>query len=337
MAEKKKVTYRDVDKNLFGGLLPAGQPLNPKTPDPNVQNQILQQQINQQRQQQQQQQTIKEPVTTQTQTEVFRNETGRLAGATLPDGRTFLGLSPDEVRKLSKQQADIAATPEGAVEASKAAAQREQAALGAELAGQVGQIDPAIVAAAQAQGVDYEQALKSGAAGILPSLVGGAAGGAVLGAGVGAVGGAGVGAIPGAVIGGVGGALSGLTRGILSNLKGQTGDTIKAKGDALSKRKTALKALIQDTNQNPSNAATNLELFNIQLALIEKDFAALNLETQRDLNLYLGQDGTPKLMEYEVFYSVGGARDFYIRDMQTALLNPNPSKISLSVDDLNNE
>lgn len=332
---KKKVTYREVDKSLFGGLLPGGQPLNPKTPDPNVQNAALQAQL--EIQSRQTQEPIKEPVTTQTQTEVMRNEAGRLSGATIPDGRTFLGLSPDEVRKLSGQQADIAETPRGAVEASDAAAQREQAALGAQLAGQVGQIDPAIVAQAQAQGVDIEQALKSGVAGVIPSLVGGAAGGAVLGAGVGAVGGAGVGAIPGAVIGGVGGAVTGLTRGIISNLKGQTGDTISTTATGLREREQNLRALIQDTNSNPSNAARNLALFNEQLALIDRDYSRLNLETQRDLNKFLGQDGTPELARFEIFNNVGGARELLIRDMQTALLNPNPTKFSLSVDDLNNE
>lgn len=65
-----------------------------------------------------------EPTTKQTpveveeppETKVFRNEKGNLSGIELPDGRVFLGLSPDEVREISQREAMKRETPEGSIE-----------------------------------------------------------------------------------------------------------------------------------------------------------------------------------------------------------------------------
>ena len=73
------------------------------------------------------------PIPTQEQTgtqsgqpEVFRDpRTGRVSGVTLPDGRTFLGLSPDDVQRILSGEAQRLATPEGAVDIGQRARQQQ--------------------------------------------------------------------------------------------------------------------------------------------------------------------------------------------------------------------
>ena len=45
------------------------------------------------------------------------------------------------------------------------------------------------------------------------------------------------------------------------------------------------------------------------------------------IELYrLGEDGKRQMEKYEVFYSAGGMRDILVMQMQQAILNPDPNK-----------
>ena len=56
------------------------------------------------------------------------SETGRASGVTMPDGRTFLGLSPDDVNTIAQGEAKRAARPENSqpVGTAQNAAERQQ-------------------------------------------------------------------------------------------------------------------------------------------------------------------------------------------------------------------
>lgn len=268
-----------------------------------------------------------------TSPEVFKNEKGNLSGITLPDGRTFLGLSPEEVNQVNEGYQKKTTPPKGTQPVGTAANLEQQQAQGAQLAQSI-DAQSALADRIEAQPTqpNYGQALGAGVANVIPGLVGGvvagAAGGAVIG---------GVGAIPGAVIGGVAGAIGTFVSGVKSDLKGQLSGELSAKSLTVTKAERNLRALVTDTNQNPANAAQNLELFNAQLALLDREHGALILETNRDLNKWLSQDGTTQLQRYELFNSQGGTRDFLKMQMQSALLNPNPAVNLITMEDLGGE
>jgi len=265
------------------------------------------------------------------------DETGKLvsgapSGVILPDGRMLLGVNPADVEKISKAEEAKTALPEGAVEASDVAAKKEQIRKGIILSEQVGDID---VNQPIATSPDVSQAVGAGLTAIAPE----AARFAAAGAGIGLLGGpaAPVTVPAGAAIGATAGAIGGFLSGFISNLRGQLGGELTAKGQSVTKAERNLRALITDTNQNPANAINNLAAFNQQLALVETEYGDLKLETSRSLNKWLSKDGTEQLQRYELFYSSGGSRDFLIREMQVALLNPNPSKNFMLLEDFTEE
>lgn len=59
------------------------------------------------------------PIPQPNQTKIIRDQnTRKITGIELPDGRTLLGINPAEVRFLAAKEAGKLATPQGAVEAS---------------------------------------------------------------------------------------------------------------------------------------------------------------------------------------------------------------------------
>ena len=91
-----------------------------------------------------------------------------------------------------------------------------------------------------------------------------------------------------------------------------------------------MRAIVTDTNQGGS-AGDNLDLFNSQLTLIDESYSKLALENR---GKFLGKDATIELENFENFYSVGGSRELWIREMQQAILNPNPNKVLIMPEDL---
>ena len=261
--------------------------------------------------------------------QVFRDErTGELSGVVKPDGTVLLGLSPEEIRDMAERRKQKTELPAGTVEVSKVAALEEQQKKGAELATQVGGAPVTPIEQPGVSPIEWGRAAGAGLGAAAPSALGGAAAGAVGGL----IAGAPLG--PGALITAGLGAIGGFLVGMRSNLKTQTGEEIKAAAGSLKKRDTLLRGLITDTNQDPSHAAENLQMFNQQMAYLERDYGKLHLEAQRSLNTFTGNDGSVELTKYEVFYSPGGTRDFLVSQMQTALINPNPAKSLLTMDDI---
>jgi len=185
---------------------------------------------------------------------------------------------------------------------------------------------------ANAKGLDIGQALASGVTTALPSVIKGGAVGAAIGAGAGSVI-PGAGTAVGAIVGGAVGAIASFVGGVISSLKEQRTGNIQAEFSNLKTSSTNLRSIITDTNSG-GDATENIDLFNHQLFMIDQAYSNLHLETMGNLNKFLGKDGTPELEKFENFYAVGGARELLVREMQQAILNPDPSKQLISMSDL---
>jgi len=266
-------------------------------------------------------------------TEVFRNEQGIPSGITV-GGKTYLGLSPNDVNKMAQADALNKENPFNAQPVGTAANIAQQQAQGAQLAPQVGQTDQSLLSRIEAQPLDAGEAIGAGLAGVIPGLLGGAVAGAGIG-GAATIPAGGAGAIPGAVIGALTGAVGGFLVGVRGSMKDQMSGSISSAGLTPKKVTTNLRALVTDTNKNPQNAAENLEMFNYQLSLMDMQEGKLIKETSRDLNKWLGQQGETQLQQYALFNSQGGTRQFLEQQMQMALLNPNPNTNLITMDDLN--
>ena len=193
-----------------------------------------------------------------------------------------------------------------------------------------GLLTPQEIQAIQGANPNIAQALGAGLSSVIPGLVGGAAAGAAGGALVG-----GVGAIPGAVIGGAAGALGTFLNGVKGNIKSQQSGEFAADQTALSRGQTMLRSLITDTNQNPQNAAENIQLFYKTLNMIDAAHARTYKDSQEDLNKFLGNDGTEQLAKFEVFNAT--MRQYYINRFEASLLQPDATMNLINEEDLEQE
>jgi len=176
--------------------------------------------------------------------------------------------------------------------------------------------------------LSYAQAIKSA----LASTSAGVAGGAVVGAAGGAAA-AGIGAVPGAIGGAALGGLSGFISGFRSNLKTQRADMLKGEASNLLKQEQNLLKLVSNTNQG-GDAMKNLDYFNEQLSLIGENYERLKLESMDKPSFWLGEDAKRQMEKFEVFYTEGGMRDILTMQMQQAILNPNPNKVLMGIESI---
>jgi len=185
--------------------------------------------------------------------------------------------------------------------------------------------------------LDVGQALGAGVAGSLPGVVGGAAtgliGGALGGAAGGAIAGTAVTPVIGTAIGAALGAVGGFLVAVRSNIKSQQTGEFAADQTALTKGDRYLRSLITDTNKNPQNAPENIALFYQTLNNIDAAHAKTWRDSQEDLNKWLGNDGTPQLAKFDTFDAT--MRQYYISQMETALLQPDNTRSLITEDDLN--
>ena len=267
-------------------------------------------------------------------TQVFRDERGRLIGFT--DPRTGVPIAPitsEDVETAVGGFQQKLGTPSGAVEVAEVGGVGAVGAVGqgelslaerVQIAQQIG-VSPELLNQIAIRNPDYVTALKAG--------LGAAAAGVVGGATVGAIAGGGVGAIGLGVVGGVGSFLAG-ARG---ELKSQVSGEISASTLSVRKAETLLRMIITDTNKNPQNAYQNYEDFNTILAQVDIAHETLKLETQRDINKFigLGNAGTSELERFETFNTL--VRPRFEFEMQTALVNPDPNKNLVSFNDLAGE
>lgn len=264
--------------------------------------------------------------------EIFTDKNGRPSGITLPDGRTFLGLSPDEVNQIATREQGKTALPIGTQPVGTAQNQIEQQQRMQQLIqmAEQGLLTPQELQSIQGAEPSFGQAAEAGAIGILPGLIGGTVAGAAGGAFVG-----GVGAIPGAIVGGLAGSLTAFIVGAKNSIKGQQTEEFAKDNAALLKGTQYLRALVTDTNKYPEHAAENIELFYQTLNLIDAAHAKTYKDSQEDLNKALGTGGLKSLSKFEVFDNT--MRQYYVRSFNAALTTPNPNAMILTAEDLNTE
>lgn len=269
------------------------------------------------------------------------SETGRASGVTLPDGRTFLGLGPNDVDKIAAGEARKAARPVNSSPVGTAQAAANTQARNEQLVqrAQQGLLTSQELQTIQGANPSIGQALGAGAAGALPGVVGGAAtgllGGLAAGAAGGAIAGTAITPVIGTAIGAVGGALVGFLVAMRNNIKSQQTDQFAADQTALAKGQTMLRSLITDTNQNPQNAPENIALFYQTLNMIDAAHMKTWKDSQENLNKFLGNDGTTQLAKFETFDAA--MRQYYINRFETALAMPDPNQILITAEDMANE
>lgn len=257
--------------------------------------------------------------------ETFRNKQGNLSGITLPDGRTFFGLSPDEVREISERERLKAEQPEGTSSVGTAVQVQRDIQKKIQSAKNVGQIDLATAQQLEEQGIDVKQAFAAGIGNIASSSIGFAA----AGAGAGLVTG-GTASLPLAAIGAGAGAIKGFYTGVTNNIKNQRKDLVSVKTKELKQRKTAIQNYISAANANPSLTDEYVSAMNIELSLIRRDYNTLSKKGNEDLRFW-GEDATSQLVEYEVFFE--STEPSLILKMQQAVLKPDPTRAYISLEE----
>ncbi len=252
--------------------------------------------------------------------------TGRTSGITTPGGKTFLGLSPEEVQQVATGEQERVARPEGTAPVGTARILAEEQRRKISLAQNVGFIDAELASQLEEQGLNVKEFLAAGTQQAIKSAL---AFGAT-GAGVGLVAGPGAPVtVPAAGAIGAGiGIVKGFIEGVAANIKDQRQDLVTVKTKELRQRKTALNNYIQAANMNPAEAETYILAYNIEKSLIIRDYNTLVKRGNKDLEFW-GTDATPQIVEYEVFFeSVQPSLD--IR-MEQAVLKPEPTRAFISL------
>ena len=308
-------SYGQVDKTLFGGLLPGGEPLINKDPDEQARNACAERggtwdaATKTCKMPQAAAPTAESPKQNNfREGEVITEESGKPTGIT-KGGNTFLGLPREDIQNISsKQQAEVAQIAGAPTVTQRLQQERTQALLQ-----RLGQVDPNAFTGLQEAPIDWGQALTAGTIKSLPNILTSAAGGAFVGGGVGAAGGP-VGVVGGAIIG----AIAGIWRGVSTNIEGQKKGEISASVDVLNAGRTNMRQLAMLASQDPANADLYIAAYNQQLSLIHRAHSQIKLETQGNLNKYI-EDGTDILSDFELFLMAGGTADIYGQKMIISL------------------
>jgi len=119
---------------------------------------------------------------------------------------------------------------------------------------------------------------------------------------------------------------------VMGNIKAQKGDLISGKKTELAQRQMAMKNYISAANANPADADQFMQAYQMEKALIRKDYNSLSKEASESLTLWGGQDGTPQLISYEIYFeTIEPSLDL---KMEQAILKPDPTRAYLSAEDL---
>ena len=157
-----------------------------------------------------------------------------------PEGATFLGLSPEDVEQVAAGERERVARPVGTAPVGTQATLIADAQRKLRNAAQVGIIDFATASQLDELGINWKEALLSGAADVVPAAIAGGTagfiGGAITGAGVGST----ITAPAGALAVGTITAIAGFYRGVNNNIKAQKSDLISGKRTELKQRQRAL-------------------------------------------------------------------------------------------------
>jgi hypothetical protein len=245
---------------------------------------------------------------------VFRDKNGKATGVELPDGRVFLGLSPDEVENVltleSKDEERFPRTTASIEEKELQKTKDLRAELGNLLAANIGDIQP--TGDVEQDKLNYSEAFLSA----FDELLIGAGGGAVAGVGV---------PVVGSVVLGIGGAIGGYYVGVQSNLRTQKVDMIKGEAQNLMKSEQNLLKIVMMINQG-QDPTIALNQFNAQLSLISEAHANLEGITSDFLADWVGEDGHRQLEKFKNFYSEGGMKEIVEGQLSLAMRNPDPKR-----------
>lgn len=258
------------------------------------------------------------------QPKVYRDEKGYLSGVEI-GGKTYLGLSPDEVNQMIEGERKKTELPAGAVEMSQSQEQKRKE-LGIEenkrtayelfqkYKGQP--LPPEVVSSLNPSQIDWYQALASGVTGAAGGFVSG-----LVGKGIAAA--TGVGTLP-ALLLTAGTTIGGLYLGIRSNIKAQIGGELSGRTIELGKGEQNLRMIITDINGG-GNPIQDTQLFYENLNALKLSQAELEKDTSTFYAKGTGTDGTPELVRYDIFFN--RTLPLLERELNQAILNPNPNRI----------
>jgi hypothetical protein len=248
---------------------------------------------------------------------------GRVTGVRLPDGRTLQGNKYDvqgliadfygQGKQQLTQQKPSVFRDAAVMDQERFAAQQQNITL-AKLSGSLRQINPSLVAEAQATPLNYRQAAQEALGNAATYAIGGA-----IAAAPAAVATGGLAPVGAAVVGGAGGFLNAFR----ASLKQQQTEAFAISTAGLADRKEILTKTIYLVNKDPANADEYVSEFKNQMALAEHDWARLNKQTQVAGAGFLG-DASKEHAEFIRFFEQGGA-DAYFTRMNLALASPDPN------------
>jgi hypothetical protein len=291
------------------------------------------------------------------------SRTGNPSGIEV-NGKTYLGLSPEDVDTIAMKDAERnkynpdyqpAVNLNYAVQQQQAQVQQQQAQQQAQarqqmLAQQLAQRAGIQLGGQDAQGnyidsngapMDWKQVgLSTAADKSAWATIGGlGASGGVLGGSIGAA--LGAGAATGAAVGtaaapftlgtsvlaGIAvGALLGVGISVLSNIKQQKAENIAGYKSELTDGQKYLNQLTLLVQAHPENAQNYIDGFNLQMDKIAEARAKLYAEATSNLNAVIEEDATRELARFDNFYSPNGGRDILRMKMQNAILAPDAQK-----------
>lgn len=262
---------------------------------------------------------------------IVRNaETGEVSGFINSEGNFVASTRQEAEAVLQRQQAKTQPFP-GEVSAEGFQIAQRETARKFKLASQVGQIDFALASELDDMGINWKEAFLAGTGKLDIVGIGTAAAAGAFAGGAAAIPTAGLGPAAVAAITAGGTAINQFYKGVQENIKAQKGDLLSGKRTELKQRQRAMMNYISAANANPAGADEMVLAYNIEKSLVRSDYLSLSHEASEALTLFGGQDGTPQLIAYEIFFeSVEPSLDLR---MEEAVLKPDPTRAYLSVED----
>jgi hypothetical protein len=244
-----------------------------------------------------------------TKTEAIRNqETGRVTGVELPDGRFLGGLKPKDVQLLLEKQRQRTELPQGTVAGGTAQAQADM----------IQQLQNAQGISPDGREIIQPQGAVSNIA-TGASAAAGAVIGAKSGAGIGTLIAPGIGTAIGGIIGGIGGAIG----GAYVKQRFQKNQDINEANKVFTQAKQNKAEIMNMIN---SGIITEGQARGLWAEEKQNIFAVqryLQQQTQSDLNNFLGNPGDD-LIAVDSYLTLD---PFYDLEFEKALIMPNPTRI----------
>ena len=245
--------------------------------------------------------------------EVFKNTSGELSGVTL-DGKTYLGLSPQDVKQIVEHQQAQTTIPQGAVSAGQAADLRRQQQAGLAQIQNVGQLTP------EQQNLDVVKG--EGIVGQAATLGGGIVGG-LAGAKYGAAAGTFIAPGLGTAIGAAAGGLGGFVGGAFTKISYSKRQDVKQANKVYLTSKSNINWIINQVNAGKLDSITAVQMFNDEKANIYSAEKNLKQDTDSNLDRFLS-GGADEQASVESYIRLLPEVENMLR---IAMIKPNPNLI----------